>query len=171
MLNVHPLLVHFPIALLTVYALMELLRIKRLQAHPHVFALKAFLVIVGALSLVVTYQSGELIEEQYAIGELNLTVERHATFALASHVAFGILGLGYVVRVLREAYAQKPIWNTFLGASLQRFSNVVSGSCVAPCLAFLGLVSLTITGALGGAIVHGPEIDPMVNLIYHLFVR
>lgn len=35
--------------------------------------------------------------------------------------------------------------------------------------AFLGFVSLVVTGSLGAAIVHGPEIDPIVSFVYHLF--
>ena len=32
----------------------------------------------------------------------------------------------------------------------------------------LGLVAVTITGALGGALVYGPDVDPFVSLIYRL---
>ena len=36
-------------------------------------------------------------------------------------------------------------------------------------IALVGIVVITITGALGGAIVYGPEVDPIVSVIYHLF--
>ena len=171
MMNIHPALVHFPIGLLTLYALVELARIPKIQQRPHTFTLKAFLVIVGTLSLTLTYQTGELIESVFAVGDLKLLVERHATFALASYVIFAVLGIGYLVESLLRTWPDKPYWKTFLGASLSRLAHSVTSNYVAPCFALLGLISLTITGALGGAIVHGPEIDPVVSFVYHLFVR
>lgn len=36
-------------------------------------------------------------------------------------------------------------------------------------LALLGIIAVTITGALGGAISHGANTDPVVQMIYNLF--
>jgi uncharacterized membrane protein len=171
MLNVHPVLVHFPIGLLTIYALVELTRIRRIQEHPHTFTLKAFLLVTGALSLAATYQSGELIESAFAAGDLELLVERHATFALASYVIFAVLAIGYFIKSALRLWPEKSFWKTLFGASLSRLAHSITSKYIAPCFAFFGLIALTITGALGGAIVHGPEIDPAVSFIYHLFVR
>jgi uncharacterized membrane protein len=33
------------------------------------------------------------------------------------------------------------------------------------------LAAVTVTGALGAAIVHGQDVDPVVNFIYTLFVK
>ena len=171
MLNLHPALVHFPIALLTMYALIEVARFNRLQNHPHTFSLKAFLCVVGTLSLTATYFTGEAIKEAFAVGDLALLVERHATFALASHVIFIILAMGYLGEVAFRSLSEKSFWNTFIGGSIHRFTKTITSKYVAPCFALFGLTTLTITGALGGAIVHGPEIDPVVHFIYRLFVR
>lgn len=170
-MNVHPMLVHFPIALLTIYALLELARFPKLQNHPSTFTLKAFLIIVGVMTLIATYQSGEIIEDAFAIGDMALLVERHATFAVSAYVIFAILGIGYLLQSLWRLAPQKPVWKTTAGASALRLSQTILSPSIAPCLAFLGLIAITITGALGGAIVHGPEIDPAVAFIYHLFVR
>lgn len=164
-------LVHFPIALLTVYALVELVRIKSIQENPQTFTLKAFLSILGALSLVITFQSGELIEHAFAVGDMALLVERHSTFALASYVLFAILAIGYLGQTLARLLPGKAFWKTVVGASVIRLSATITSKFVAPVLALIGLITLTITGALGGAIAQGPDIDPIVTLMYHLFVR
>jgi hypothetical protein len=171
MLNLHPALVHFPIALLTIYALIELARLNRMQNHPHTFTLKAFLCIIGTLSLTATYFTGEDIKEAFAVGNPTLLVERHATFALASHVIFTVLAVGYLGQTIYKTNPKRLFWKTFIGGSIHRLTETVTGKYIAPSFAFLGLIALTITGALGGAIVHGPEIDPAVQLIYRLFVR
>jgi hypothetical protein len=31
------------------------------------------------------------------------------------------------------------------------------------------MILVTIVGALGGALVYGPEVDPVVSVVYHLF--
>ena len=40
-----------------------------------------------------------------------------------------------------------------------------------PLLALLGLIAITITGGLGGAIVYGKDVDPIVSFIYKLTVK
>lgn len=37
MLNIHPVIVHTPIGLLTLYSIIELLRFKKLQERPYLF--------------------------------------------------------------------------------------------------------------------------------------
>jgi len=41
---------------------------------------------------------------------------------------------------------------------------------VAIVLALAGLVAITVTGGLGGAIVYGPDADPFFKLVYHFIV-
>ena len=54
-MNLHPIFVHFPIALFTLYALLECARFKKLQEQTYYFYLKAFLVITGGLASSAAY--------------------------------------------------------------------------------------------------------------------
>lgn len=62
-MNIHPLFVHFPIALLTVYAVAELLRFKRLTSQVWWWNVKTLLLGVGLLGGFATLQTGEIAEE------------------------------------------------------------------------------------------------------------
>ena len=145
-------LVHFPIALLSVYALMEILRVKRLTAWPPWFHIKATFVIIGVLSAIPTAVSGLLIQPEFAVGERAIAIlDRHLLFALAAVTVFFFLAILY-------AFAWRG------GAKARAF--VASPWSV--ILAIIGLILITITGALGGGFVHGSEVDPMVSLVFKL---
>ena len=49
-MNIHPLLVHFPIALLTIYSLLELVPFKQIYRQSYWFYTKAIILIIGSIS-------------------------------------------------------------------------------------------------------------------------
>jgi uncharacterized membrane protein len=181
-MNIHPLFVHFPIALLTLYALMEILGpivstglkfLKKGGTELSQFVtselyknIKGFLVIVGTLLAFPTLQTGELAERVFRAGSTNLEtfassgvgrlIEMHATFATVSVVVFSILALVYL--------------STWRRISQLEFVKVFSETMYTPKilipLSILGILLLTITGALGGAITYGPDVDPVVKMVY-----
>jgi len=53
-MDFHPLVIHYPIAFLTTYAIFELLRFKKLLDLPYWLYIKATLLILGEISAVVT---------------------------------------------------------------------------------------------------------------------
>ena len=55
------------------------------------------------------------------------------------------------------------IWET-----LGKIESLVLESFIVALAALAGLIAISITGALGGAIVYGPDVDPVVSLVYHL---
>src|SRR3989338_10533386 len=63
-MNLHPIAVHFPIALLTLYSMMEMFRFRRVSELPWWFHMKAFLVILGTLAANVALLTGEMTAEQ-----------------------------------------------------------------------------------------------------------
>lgn len=173
MQNIHPLFVHFPIALFTVFTLLEILPWKRFQRSRAAFAIKATFVIIGSLSSLVTLKTGELAE--HALGNnagIRNLVETHSTFANAASYIYGFIAFLYLITLL-ERYAsigdKSPrlvsIWNRVL-----KIKNYFWKRFFLVPLAIIGLVLITITGSLGGAIVYGPDIDPVVKFIYTIFV-
>lgn len=197
-MNIHPIFIHFPIALLSLYAVLEIaipLKIKafklfgwntlgasssfkkmyQLVINPVWNSIKAFLVIFGTLLAFPTLQTGEWAEEMYqgyatdirafAESETGKLIELHSTFANLTVIIFSILAVGYLARILWTTYTLKLQKYTFIEA----IPNIVLSSWVAPLLALAGIVAITITGALGGAIAHGPDTDPVVQMIYGWF--
>lgn len=170
-MNIHPIFVHFPIALMTVYAIAELIRFKQLTQTAYFFYIKAVLVIVGTLSAFLALNTGEGAEDLVS-RSLDSLVEIHSSFASASTWIFGIIAALYLI-----SWVNKSEWNQKLMAGVfskiwsikVKIANRILNSSLIILMALAGLVVITITGALGGAIVYGPDIDPIVNFIYHLF--
>ncbi len=167
-MNIHPIFVHFPIALLTVYAFMEILRFKKFTNQPYFFYVKACFLIAGSLTSFLALQTGELAEQ--ALGRSNL-IETHSTYADISSNIFAFLAVIYLI-----SWISKTEWNTKLQTGkmqsvwikLVSLVKNIEQSIFPILLAIIGLITITITGALGGAIVYGPDIDPVVKMIYSL---
>lgn len=167
-MNIHPIFVHFPIALLTVYAIIELVRISKLQSKDSVFYVKCTLVVLGWIASIVAASTGEIAAD--IVGE-NRLVETHAFYAGGSQIIFGVIAVWYILMFLEKEAIKIPFIETLIRPVLA-FLIMISKKtqvCI-PILAFFGLMFITITGALGGAIVYGPDIDPIVRLIYTLIM-
>jgi uncharacterized membrane protein len=168
--NIHPIFVHFPIALLTVYALCEFVHLKKLRHSKTWLMVKAVLLWVGFAGSLVALQTGEWAEDLTARTPL---IKMHSQWAEATAWIFGALAVVYALVVL-ERYCSAKIcsWIGDRGEKvfmkLARVAESIHGSFLTPLLALIGLAVLTVTGSLGGAIVYGPEIDPVAHFIYTL---
>lgn len=165
-MNIHPAFVHFPIALLIVYAVLECIRPSYVMKHRSWHDIKAAFVILGTLSAFAALSTGEMAEENLQ-GSQHQLVELHSFFATASTWIFAILAVAYLIALVTEhvsALSSHSWWKTISG-----IGAFIEKPFIAISLALLGIVSLTITGALGGALVYGPDVDPIVSFIYHLF--
>jgi len=168
-MNIHPIFVHFPIALLTIYAIAELIRFKKILSLSYYFYIKAVLVIVGSLSSFIAMQTGEMAE--HVLGERSTLVEKHSTFANISTYIFGFIALVYMLHWFKLSQDGKKMELSKIPSKQIRIFIIVEKvyqSILIPILALIGLATITTTGALGGAIVYGQNIDPVVNFIYNL---
>ncbi|HCC83233.1 TPA: hypothetical protein DEP96_00090 [Candidatus Uhrbacteria bacterium] len=160
-MDLHPILVHFPIALLSVYAVVEVVRWPKLVRTNWWFPLKSALVIIGSAASVVTFFSGWLLEQAAEQnGMVPRVMEMHGNFALYTAAVFGVLALAHVVVLLKKYFNEQ----------IMRIAESILQPLVAIPLAILGLLLITITGSLGGAMVYGPDVDPLVKFFYGIFV-
>lgn len=170
-MNLHPVFVHFPIAFLTLYAGLELLRLKRLTDLPYWFYIKAVLVIAGSLGSLVARQTGETAARGLENDSvLHNIIEKHELFANLSVFTFGILAACYLVQWIYKDTRLKETQNKFCKFCFG-ISNWVLGTPISFFLALTGLAVLTITGGLGGAMVYGPKADPFFEPVYNLLVK
>ncbi len=142
-MDLHPIFVHFPIALLTVYAIFELVRFKKVVNKFYWFYIKATLAIAGELFAFLAYLSSPN-EGGHPL------VEMHETFAIATICIFAIISVSYLLEWFKPS----------------KYSLFVMRPYIIIPLALLGLAAITITGGLGGAIVYGTHFDPFMAPVF-----
>lgn len=173
-MDLHPIIVHFPIALLTVYGLMELIRVKILLKSESWFYVKASFVIIGVIGAFASLSSGDAAAHQLADQTLRQLIGVHEGAAGTATTLFTILGVTYLLTWLDKHFRTK-ITKMFEGKIekpwkyLIILKNFIYKTPIMWLLAIAGLVAITITGALGGAIVYGPNADPIITIVYNLF--
>ena len=169
-MNIHPIFVHFPIALLAIYALLEMIHFKKLIYKIEFFYVKFFLLATGTIGAFFALTTGDDAERLHR--DVRALVHVHSTFAAITTIIFCILLAVYVFDWVNLVFGEK------LEAS-KKFSKIwhlkkliihkIFPGPVIILLAILGLVTLLITGALGGAIVYGIAGDPFTAFVYKIF--
>lgn len=176
-MNIHPLFVHFPIGLLVVYSVLEIGAYvwPTLRRQTWLFSVKAFLLFVGVLAAFAALITGGVAEDLIRhTNSYAFILKVHSPIAAATTVLYLLLSGAYIVRI----FDQKGWGNSVVGLnrpfmriwSFKKYvAYLVLDTWLLPVLALLALVGMVVTGALGAAIVYGPNADPFVTFIYHLF--
>ncbi len=147
-MNIHPAFVHFPIALLTFYSLVELLPL--VQFFPKVAwtQIKHFLLYAGTLSILPAMVTGLMAAQMD--GE-NVVLPFHRAGAFTILVLFSIASF-------------LALWNHFRPFTHQKLLRGFQ-----KLLATLGLIALIVQGALGAAMVYGYHADPITSFVSSFF--
>lgn len=190
--NLHPLFVHFPIALFTFYSLMEMIPSKTLRENRTFFWIKCTLLFLGFISVWPTLMSGDSIEHMFGSDvEKNKLVMIHSFWANASVLLYSLLAIAYFIegfkKYLESPFDQASGWQKVLLLPVKikewALKNTLTERLLSlilwiqkqifktrmlVLLALLGFIALSITGALGGALVHGANVDPVVYFFYKI---
>lgn len=144
--------------------------IRKLQRNEYVKAAFLFFGVAGAGMAVISGETAEHIVRAADSSKRQL-IHLHSTYADITTFIFCILVAGYVLKLLLDLWPaesrQSPVFKLFQG--FQPLVVFILSTPVRLFLALAGLISISITGALGGALVYGPSIDPFVSLVYDLF--
>ncbi|MFJ8262507.1 DUF2231 domain-containing protein [Rummeliibacillus sp. NPDC094406] len=143
----HPLIVHFPIAILILGAVIEIVNVFTKKETLNRFG--TLLIIIGVLSGFVALATGDGAEhfayQNWGRG-LHDQIELHSLLADVSMFTFGALA---IVKILFRHSIFK--WNVLQSKALKGgFATVLI-----ILLSIAGTVSLAVTGHLGGKIVYG----------------
>lgn len=170
-MNIHPLFVHFPVALLSIYSIMELLQFKKLRESHSWNIVKAVFVILGSLTSFLAIQTGELAEQAFGNSEL---VSVHSQMGELVGWFFGILAFIYLIRTINREFEtiKNWLWNAKyirnVWMVLSKITDILFKQWwIFIILGLMGLWIISVTGALGGAIVYGPDADPFVSFVYN----
>ena len=179
-MNIHPLFVHFPVALLSLYAIMELIRFHKLTAKEYWFYTKAILLFTGTVFSYAALYTGSLADDLAHVGVSSADrnsgafqlINAHSNWAVVTAVIFSLISVVYLIEWIRRSNVLQQKFASFGGwqALLKLNAFLLSTWIIIP-VALAGLIAITITGALGGAITYGPDADPVVHLIYHWFFK
>lgn len=150
--NIHPLVVHFPIALLAVAVIIELVRLVMPERTwlTHTVMLSY---VLGTLGLVASFITGRSAAETVDVaGQATTVLTTHEDWALASMIFFIVLTL------IRGA----TLWFT-----LDRMRSVISGLAV---LGLIGMWLVWVTGERGAELVfrHGAGVQAVEQMQHEL---
>ena len=148
---IHPLLVHFPIALLIIGAVVEIVNVFLKKETVNITG--TTLIVIGFISGIATVLSGDGAEE-FAFANwgrmLHDQVELHSFFADLSMIIFGIL------TAIKLLFKHTIFKFEFLKKSIFK-SGLITILIV--ILSISGTVSMAITGHLGGKIVYEHQVN------------
>lgn len=153
---------------------MELITIRSLKNNLTWINLKGSFVIIGVLSTFPALATGEFVGENLEHTSKGTLIELHSAFASFATAVFMGLAVIYlillidnnswVINKLKKISILNNFYEILLKVSRKLFIRpILSG------VALLGLIFIILTGGLGGAIVYGPDVDPIVKFIYNLF--
>ncbi len=169
-MNIHPIFVHFPVALLSVYALFEMLRFRRFTDAREWLYIKATLLFAGLGGAFLALMTGDFGKPLYRAQRVIIDV--HENFADATVFVFGVIAVIYIIVLVDWFWGDRLRASRYgsVWTSIVRFGNLrLLGYILVP-FAVLGFLLLLTTGALGGSIVYGANADPFTQIVNRLFV-
>ena len=167
-MDLHPLFVHFPIALLTVYAVLEIIR--RWTPGEGWRLARAVLVVVGTAFAFVSLSTGEAAEHAFGKPELFDVLETHSLVANVATWIFAFLAACYLVTspAIHGIARRAPPFVSSVLRKLEIVGGAVLRTPLADAAAILGFLAMGLVGALGGILAYGPDFDPITSAVYRL---
>ncbi len=162
MTNIHPLFVHFPIALLFVYSIIKILPVQKWLPNIAWRDIEKLLLTFGILGAFAALTTGETAEHIFQPDRA--LVEAHSTFAALATWIYAALLIGIVIGMARlhTFFAKLP---KTLQMFLIKLEALLTHKTFSAVLAFLGLITIAVTGLLGGVMVYGADADPAARVV------
>lgn len=160
--NIHPIFVHFPIALLFVYSLIKILPLKRWVRSIVWKDVERIFLLIGVLGAFLGLATGETA--QHILHPNRALVNAHSLFATAATWMYGLLLVGEVLTI-GIPWVSTKVQLPKLFALLTRIKDILMNPFVSITLAIVGLIAISITGMLGGIITYGVAADPIAPLL------
>lgn len=163
-MNIHPMIVHFPVALLTLYALYEIIS----SVFPKINnrALKTLMLIIGFISGRLALMTWEIAEHIKWESDL---VRIHSQIWEITIAIFGLLMAVYFCRYMgtknwfgfpfmRRKLDEISVWMTTFLAWIEKWRLGI-------LIGIVWLALMTAVGGFGGAIAYGCDMDFMTKFL------
>lgn len=162
--NLHPIIVHFPIAFLFVYSVIKILPFKKWFPRVAWRHIEQIVLLVGVLGAFAAQSTGE--PAQHLMHADRKLVYMHAFFGGASIWMYGLILAGEILFIINPYVARLNIGP--LTSLLRFFEKILTDNFLSKALAFLGFIAIFLTGLLGGIIVYGTTADPIAPIVLKL---
>ncbi len=164
--NLHPIFVHFPIALLFVYSFIKIIPFEKWFPNISWRQTERMFLLFGLLGAFLALYTGETAE--YLFKSDRQLVDMHSTFATVSTWIYGLLLLGEIMAVFNASVLVQGIQSLWFKKLLILKQRILTHRIFSKVLALLGLVAISVTGLLGGVMVYGTSADPMAGIVLKL---
>ena len=161
--NIHPIFVHFPIALLFIYSIIKILPFKKWLPKIAWDDICFVVLIVGVLGAFMALSTGDTAEHLSKANHHLINI--HATFASISTWLYVALLLGEISHFFNQSKLAEKV-------SLLKFKKVTAfceklfyGKLFSKIVSLVALLFITLTGMLGGIIVYGVSADPFASTL------
>ena len=160
--NIHPILVHFPIALLFLYSIIKILPFQKWIPSVSWKHIERALLVVGVLGAFAALATGETA--QHLMQPNRQLVHAHSNFASIATFLYCVLLAGEVVDYVKTRYA-RLMEIDIIKKLFEIIQEVLGNRVISGALAFLGLIAISVTGLLGGVMVYGVSADPFAAIV------
>lgn len=160
MYNIHPIFVHFPIALLFLYSAIKILPLKKWMPSVAWHDIERVLLLGGVLGAFAALATGDTAE--HLVHPNRQLVNMHSSFGALSTWIYGVLLAGEIAAIFNKKYGARV---GSLGALLRMIEQVFCNKAFSVFLALAGLIAISITGMLGGVIAYGTTADPLAPFV------
>ena len=161
--NIHPIFVHFPVAMLFVYSIIKILPFKKWFPKVAWRDIERVLLVVGVLGAFAALATGDTAE--HLVHPNRALVDAHSTFASIATAFYGALLAGEItagINAKRFVYGKSWKWISTL---LRFIEKILCNPFFSGLLAVLGFIAISITGMLGGVIAYGITADPFSSVL------
>lgn len=125
-------------------------------------ALRLILITFGEIAALIAQTTGETAEH---LGQHNRQIlEMHSLLAQVSVVIYAILLTGELLFFLNHYLSAKIKYKPLL-KFLEIIEKIFSDKTLAIILSTAGLITISLTGLLGGVMVYGVSADPLAPII------
>ncbi len=163
--NIHPIIVHFPVALLTIYSLIKIIPFRKKFPNFAWHDVELVLLSLGIVGAFASNSTGEIAE--HLVRPPHQLVETHATFAAIATWMYGLLLAGEVINWIQNKFSNNPKFQKW-GKTVSTIGQLLNNKVLVLLLALFGLIAIFITGLLGGVLVYGVTADPIAPFVLNL---
>lgn len=179
-MDLHPIIVHIPVAFLSIFSIVEILSLFPKFRHSKTFFfIKFFILLVGFTTTILALMSGEnafhlnieavnksLVHDHERMADMTRNIY---LLIVCIYISIAFFRVEQIRNWVALKFNNKTVLRIFeflskVGGFFDRYYGLLI------LLALVGLVVVSTTGALGGAIIYGTQTkDPFINMVTKYF--